>query len=184
MKLSTRGRYAVMAMAEMAARERKAAQCGSSPAAGPAMSHPVSLAEIASAQQLSLAYLEQLFARLRRSGLVASARGPGGGYRLARPAAEIAIAEIVEAVEEAISTTRCEEGGPGCLATGERCLTHDLWYELGMQIRRFLGGVTLEQVVCAQVAGRAAPPLPPPQPQCGAGGAAPLPAGHGGAAAD
>ena len=104
MRLSTRGRYAVMAMVEMAGREEHGAD------------RPVSLAEIAAAQMLSLAYLEQLFARLRRAGLVASARGPGGGYRLARPAAAIAIAEIVEAVDEPINATRCEEGSPGCLA--------------------------------------------------------------------
>lgn len=148
MKLSTRGRYAVMAMVELAARER----------AGGCV-RPVSLAEIAGAQLLSLAYLEQLFGRLRRAGLVASARGPGGGYRLGRPAAGISIAEIVEAVDEPISATRCEEGSPGCLA-GQRCLTHDLWAELGDQIRLFLEHVTLEDVVLGRVLGRAMPPRP------------------------
>ncbi len=150
MRLSTRGRYAVMAMVELAARGGSA----SSDSRG-----QVSLAEIAQAQQLSLAYLEQLFGPLRRAGLVASARGPGGGYRLARQASDIAIADIVDAVDEPLQATRCEEGGPGCLA-GQRCLTHDLWAELGAQIRLFLGGLTLADVVGGRIAGRAALPRP------------------------
>jgi Rrf2 family iron-sulfur cluster assembly transcriptional regulator len=145
MRLSTRGRYAVMAMVELAARE------------GCEGRGQVSLAEIAQAQQLSLAYLEQLFGPLRRAGLVASARGPGGGYRLAKPAAAVSISEIVHAVDEPIQATRCEEGGPGCMA-GQRCLTHDLWAELGDQIRLFLEGVTLADVIGNHVVGRAAPP--------------------------
>lgn len=169
MRLSTRGRYAVMALVEMAAREGESGHC----AAG----RPITLGEIAAAQHLSVAYLEQLFARLRKAGLVDSARGPGGGYRLARPPAAIAIAEVVEAADEQITATRCEEGGPGCLA-GHRCLTHDLWAELGDQIRLFLRGLTLAEVVEGQVLGRARPPAgretalpastlpagPPPQP--------------------
>jgi Rrf2 family transcriptional regulator, iron-sulfur cluster assembly transcription factor len=147
-RLSTRGRYAVMAMAELAAR----ADSGSS-------ARQVSLAEIAGAQHLSTAYLEQLFGPLRRSGLVTSARGPGGGYRLARPAADISIADIIVAVEEPIQATRCDEGGPGCLA-GQRCLTHDLWAELGDQIRLFLGGVSLADVIGGRVLGRAVAPGP------------------------
>jgi Rrf2 family iron-sulfur cluster assembly transcriptional regulator len=146
MRLSTRGRYAVMAMVDLAAREQD----------GSAV-RLVSLAEIAGAQQLSLAYLEQLFGPLRRAGLVTSARGPGGGYRLARAPAEISVAAIIEAVEEPIQATRCEEGGPGCLA-GERCRTHDLWFELGDQIRLFLAGVSLADVIGGRVLGRAAPP--------------------------
>lgn len=149
MRLSTRGRYAVMAMVEMAVREGRAEGCIGG--------RPVTLNEIAAAQHLSVAYLEQLFGRLRRAGLVASARGPGGGYRLARPAAEIAIAEVVEAADEPIVATRCEEGGPGCLA-GERCLTHDLWAELADQIRLFLGGLSLADVVEGKVCGRARAP--------------------------
>jgi Rrf2 family transcriptional regulator, iron-sulfur cluster assembly transcription factor len=150
MRLSTRGRYAVMAMVELAAGQdrRDSAESGRA---------QVSLAEIAQAQHLSLAYLEQLFGPLRRAGLVASARGPGGGYRLARPPAQISISDIVLAVDEPIQATRCEDGGPGCLA-GQRCLTHDLWAELGDQIRLFLEGVTLADVIGGQVAGRAAPP--------------------------
>jgi Rrf2 family iron-sulfur cluster assembly transcriptional regulator len=122
---------------------------------------PVSLAEIAAAQQLSLAYLEQLFGRLRRAELVESARGPGGGYRLARMAEAIAVADIVAAVDEPIHATRCDSAGPGCLA-GEQCPTHELWSELGEQIRLFLSGVTLADIVRGQVRGRATPPLLPP----------------------
>jgi Rrf2 family iron-sulfur cluster assembly transcriptional regulator len=160
MRLSTRGRYAVMAMVELAARQQAA-----SPGGDACQGAPVSLAEIAHAQQLSLAYLEQLFGRLRRAGLVASARGPGGGYRLGRLPAEISVSAIVDAVDEPIRTTRCEEGAPGCLA-GQRCLTHDLWAELGEQIRLFLEGMTLADIVARQVAGRAMAPrtlAPPPQ---------------------
>jgi Rrf2 family iron-sulfur cluster assembly transcriptional regulator len=141
-----------MAMVDMASRTRDGAAC--------AEGRPVTLAEIAAAQHLSVAYLEQLFARLRRAGLVASARGPGGGYRLARAAHDIPIADVVEAADEPIIATRCEEGSPGCLA-GTRCLTHDLWAELGDQIRLFLGGMTLADVVEGRVSGRARPPAAP-----------------------
>lgn len=156
MQLSTRGRYAVMALADLAARE-----------AGLACGQPVTLAEIATGQFLSLSYLEQLFGKLRRSGLVTSVRGPGGGYRLARPADELSIAAIVDAVDEPMRVTRCEEGGPGCMRADavpehgvcaqERCRTHDLWHELGRQIHLFLAGVTLGDVVAGRVAGRAVP---------------------------
>lgn len=154
MRLSTRGRYAVMAMVELAARQE--AVCA---AALPekSVSRPVSLADIAQAQQLSVAYLEQLFGNLRRAGLVASARGPGGGYRLAREADAITVSAIIDAVDEPLRATRCEEGSPGCLA-GNRCLTHDLWSELGEQIRLFLGHVSLADVVAGNVRGRAAIP--------------------------
>jgi Rrf2 family iron-sulfur cluster assembly transcriptional regulator len=152
MRLSTRGRYAVMAMVELAARE-----------AGEAGRGQVTLGEIAAAQHLSLAYLEQLFGPLRRAGLVASARGPGGGYRLARPAEAISISAIVQAVDEPIQATRCGEGVPGCLA-GERCLTHDLWAELGAQIQLFLQAVTLADVVSGAVRGRAVAPDQPAAP--------------------
>jgi Rrf2 family iron-sulfur cluster assembly transcriptional regulator len=159
MRLSTRGRYAVMAMVELAARQ--AAVCsapGSTSGATRAAYRPVSLADIAQAQQLSVAYLEQLFGHLRRAGLVDSARGPGGGYRLARPAEAIAVADIVDAVDEPLRATRCEESGPGCLA-GNRCLTHDLWSELGEQIRIFLRHISLADVVAGNILGRAAMPL-------------------------
>jgi Rrf2 family transcriptional regulator, iron-sulfur cluster assembly transcription factor len=152
MQLSTRGRYAVMAMVDLATRQAIGCECG-----------PVCLAEIAARQQLSLAYLEQLFGKLRRAGLVASARGPGGGYRLARPSDAINIAEIVGAVDEQIHATRCHDGQGGCMGVpradrlGGRCQTHDLWAELGRQIGSFLAGVTLADVVIGRVAGRAAP---------------------------
>jgi Rrf2 family transcriptional regulator, iron-sulfur cluster assembly transcription factor len=139
-----------MAMVELASRAEPSNACGRA-------ARPVTLAEIAEAQLLSLAYLEQLFARLRRAGLVLSARGPGGGYRLNRAATAITLAEITDAVEEPIRATRCEDSGPGCVA-GKRCLTHDLWAELGEQIRLFLSHVTLADVVERRVIGRAAAP--------------------------
>ncbi|MBS0640488.1 MAG: Rrf2 family transcriptional regulator [Acetobacteraceae bacterium] len=156
MQISTRGRYAVMAMVDLAARQ--------SATAGTA---PVCLADIAARQQLSLSYLEQLFSKLRRAGLVSSARGPGGGYRLARPADVLAIAEIVLAVDEPIRATRCEAGSGGCMAApgtepgGMQCQTHDLWFELSRQVSLFLSGITLADVVNGNVAGRAVA-MPPP----------------------
>ena len=152
MQLSTRGRYAVMAMVDLATRQAIGCECG-----------PICLAEIAARQQLSLSYLEQLFGKLRRAGLVASARGPGGGYRLARGSDGISIADIVAAVDEPIHATRCHDGSGGCMAApaansfGERCQTHDLWFELGRQIGLFLAGVTLADVVTGRVLGRAVP---------------------------
>lgn len=133
MQLSTKGRYAVMAMTDLAARP-----------AG----RPVTLADIAGRQQISLAYLEQLFSRLRRRGVVESVRGPGGGYRLARPAGEISVAEVIKAVDEPLRATRCSGPGAkvGCMAGGARCLTHDLWEATGRQIEQFLGGISLADV--------------------------------------
>lgn len=151
MQLSTRGRYAVMAMVDLASRQSVGCECG-----------PVCLAEIATSQKLSLSYLEQLFARLRRAGLVASARGPGGGYRLARDSNRISVAAIIAAVDEPIRATRCDETSGPCNAMpghqAERCQTHDLWSELGRQITLFLDGMTLADVVLGKVRGRAAPP--------------------------
>jgi Rrf2 family iron-sulfur cluster assembly transcriptional regulator len=151
MQLSTRGRYAVMAMVDLATRQTLGCECG-----------PICLAEIAQRQNLSQAYLEQLFGKLRRNGLVASARGPGGGYRLARSSDAIAVADIIAAVDEPIHATRCENGSPGCIehaggAEPTRCQTHDLWDELGRQIQMFLQGVTLADVVAGRVLGRAVP---------------------------
>ena len=151
MQLSTRGRYAVMAMVDLATRQTLGCECG-----------PICLAEIAARQNLSQAYLEQLFGKLRRNGLVASARGPGGGYRLARSTDAIAVADIIAAVDEPIHATRCENGGPGCIehagsAGPTRCQTHDLWDELGRQIQMFLQGVSLADVVAGRVLGRAVP---------------------------
>ncbi|MNQ73474.1 HTH-type transcriptional regulator IscR [compost metagenome] len=109
----------------------------------------VSLAEIATRQEISLSYLEQLFARLRKSGLVKSVRGPGGGYRLAREACETAVAEIVLAVDEPIRATRCVGAGSpkGCMIKGERCITHHLWEDLGQEIHRYLASVSLDDVI-------------------------------------
>src|SRR5262249_17958 len=116
-KLSTRGRYAAMAMVDLASR-------------GPG--RPVALADISARHEISLSYLEQLFARLRREGLVKSVRGPGGGYLLGRPADLMPVADIILAVDEPIKATRCFDDGKkkGCTTQG-RCLTHDLWEELG-----------------------------------------------------
>ncbi|HEY4124213.1 MAG TPA: Rrf2 family transcriptional regulator [Rhizomicrobium sp.] len=144
MRLSTKGRYAVMAMADLAAHEGG--------------DKPVSLAEIARRQEISLSYLEQLFAKLRRNTLVKSVRGPGGGYRLARPSAEVRIADIIMAVDEPMTATRCRPGSPkGCTGTTTRCVTHDLWEELGRQIHVFLSSVTLADVVEKKILGRAKP---------------------------
>jgi len=138
MRLSTKGRYAVMAMADLA---RNGHANGGVRA--------VSLAEIATRQEISLSYLEQLFARLRKSGLVQSVRGPGGGYRLAKAAHETVVAEIVLAVDEPIRATRCigHSSPKGCMMAGERCITHNLWEDLGDEIHRYLAGVSLEDVV-------------------------------------
>jgi Rrf2 family iron-sulfur cluster assembly transcriptional regulator len=141
MRLSTKGRYAVMAMVDLAKHGGRV--CG-----------PVCLAQIAERQEISLAYLEQLFAKLRKGGLVKSVRGPGGGYLLGRPAEEMRIADIILAVDEPIRATRCSPGATlGCLGTKARCLTHDLWAELGNQIHLFLSSVSLADVVEGRVLG-------------------------------
>ena len=134
MRLGTKGRYAVMAMVDLARHGDRRA---------------VSLAEIAARQQISLSYLEQLFARLRRAGLVSSLRGPGGGYRLFKSAEDTCIADIVLAVDEPIRATRCAGEGQsqGCLPSGERCVTHHLWENLGKEIHRYLASVSLEDVL-------------------------------------
>ncbi|RZJ26044.1 MAG: Rrf2 family transcriptional regulator [Brevundimonas sp.] len=116
----------------------------------------VSLAEIATRQEISLSYLEQLFARLRKGGLVQSVRGPGGGYRLARGAEVTMVAEIVLAVDEPIRATRCVAHGTpkGCMLGGERCITHDLWEDLGAEIHAYLAAVSLEDVVLRRTGAR------------------------------
>jgi len=109
---------------------------------------PVALADIAERQEISLSYLEQLFAKLRKGGLVKSVRGPGGGYLLAFGADGTRISDIILAVDEPIRTTRCAANSPhGCRANKTRCLTHDLWEELGNQIHMYLSSVTLSDVV-------------------------------------
>ena len=138
MKLSTKGRYAVMAMADLASSSD---------------GRPVPLGDIASRQEISLSYLEQLFAKLRRAGIVKSVRGPGGGYRLARPLADTRVADIMIAVEEPVDVTRCQHEAKGCMQSGMRCVTHDLWDELSRHIHLFLNGVSLEDVVERRVLG-------------------------------
>jgi Rrf2 family iron-sulfur cluster assembly transcriptional regulator len=130
MKLTTKGRYAVTAMLDLALRYDKGA---------------VTLADIARRQGISLSYLEQLFAKLRRSGLVDSVRGPGGGYNLAMHPSKISVAEIVVAINENIDATRC--GGEKNCHGDETCLTHQLWEDLSKQIYEFLNGITLEDLV-------------------------------------
>jgi Rrf2 family iron-sulfur cluster assembly transcriptional regulator len=116
----------------------------------------VPLQDISGRQSISLSYLEQLFARMRRAGLVAGVRGPGGGYRLARPAGEVRIADVIAAVNEPIKTTRCKDGAiKSCQGKAGKCIAHDLWAELGQQIHGFLSSVTLEDVVEGRVRGRA-----------------------------
>lgn len=140
MKLGTKGRYAVMAMVDLALQEGEG---------------PTALADIAERQRISLSYLEQLFAKLRRSGIVRSHRGPGGGYVLARPANETAVADIILAVDEPVRTTMCKEGDLlGCRGQASRCLTHDLWEELGEHIRAFLESVTLADVTARRRCGK------------------------------
>jgi Rrf2 family iron-sulfur cluster assembly transcriptional regulator len=138
MRLSTKGRYAVMAMTDLARRQDEPCRA-------------VALADIAARQEISLSYLEQLFSRLRRKGLVQSARGPGGGYRLTRSAAETSIAEIVLAVDEPLRATRCAAQGKGCMLKGERCLTHDLWEDLGHRIEDYLASVSLADVISGRL---------------------------------
>lgn len=126
MKLTTKGRYAVTAMLDLALH---------------GTNQPVSLAEISERQNISLSYLEQLFAKLRKAGLVVSMRGPGGGYQLNGAPSAIAIADIISAVDEHVDATRC--GGLGDCQDNKRCLTHDLWMDLSNQIRVFLAEITL-----------------------------------------
>jgi Rrf2 family iron-sulfur cluster assembly transcriptional regulator len=130
MRLTTKGRYAVTAMLDLAlnAKER-----------------PITLADISQRQGISLSYLEQLFSRLRKQELVSSARGPGGGYRLSRDANEISVAKVIEAVDEKVTVTRCD--GKGDCQNGEACLTHKLWCSLSDQIHGFLSGISLGDLV-------------------------------------
>lgn len=130
MKLSTKGRYAVIAMIDLALNDREA---------------PVTLSDISESQGISLSYLEQLFSKLRKKKLVEGVRGPGGGYRLARMPNKISIAEIVTAVDESVDVTHCK-GESNC-KKGERCLTHQLWEDLSNQLYSFLDGIKLDQFV-------------------------------------
>jgi Rrf2 family iron-sulfur cluster assembly transcriptional regulator len=130
MRLTTKGRFAVTAMLDLALHSTKG---------------PVTLAGISGRQRISLSYLEQLFGKLRRRSLVESVRGPGGGYNLARDAALVTVADIIDAVEECIDSTQC--GGLENCQDNQRCMTHDLWMELNETVHGFLSRVTLAQLV-------------------------------------
>lgn len=130
MKLTSKGRYAVTAMLDVAIH---------------AVTGPVSLADIAERQDISLSYLEQLFSRLRKYGLVNSIRGPGGGYRLGMCSAKISVADVINAVDESINATRC--AGKGNCQNGEECLTHNLWEGLSDRIEDFLKNISLSELV-------------------------------------
>lgn len=130
MRLTTKGRYAVTAMLDLAVH---------------AIDGPITLADISQRQGISLSYLEQLFAKLRKGELVTSARGPGGGYRLSREADNINVAEIITAVDEKVDATRCDRQGD--CQNGEKCLTHQLWCDLSDQIFDFLESITLGKLV-------------------------------------
>ena len=146
MRLTTKGRFAVTAMLDLALHARTG---------------PITLANIAERQKISLSYLEQLFAKLRRGALVESVRGPGGGYMLARPTDQLSVADIIIAVEESIDSRQCEgkqnchgEAGPK-----RRCMTHDLWESLNYNVLQFLAGVTLSELVQKQQGQAAVVPI-------------------------
>lgn len=130
MKLTTKGRYAVTAMLDLALHDTKG---------------PITLADIARRQDISLYYLEQLFTKLRKHGLVESSRGPGGGYRLAILASDITVARVIYSVDESIDVTRC--GGQQNCQGELRCLTHDLWMELNRHVSEFLNKITLAEII-------------------------------------
>jgi len=130
MKLTSKGRYAVTAMLDVAIH---------------AADGPVPLADISERQDISLSYLEQLFSKLRKNGLVTSVRGPGGGYRLGRCSAQISIVDVIGAVDESINATRCE-GKADCQG-GSKCLTHSLWSDLSERIEGFLQAISLAELV-------------------------------------
>lgn len=137
MRLTTKGRFAVTAMLDLAINEAD---------------KPVTLAGISERQSISLSYLEQLFSRLRRCGLVKSVRGPGGGYRIAKPLNEITVSQIISAVDELIDATQCG-GQENCHDEG-RCMTHDLWSSLNVKILEYLSGVSLADLVASNEAAK------------------------------
>ncbi len=136
MRLTTKGRFAVTAMLDLALREH----------AG-----PVTLAGISEREHISLSYLEQLFGKLRRNGLVESTRGPGGGYTLGKPASDITITAIITSVDEPMDATKCG-GAQNCHGDGKPCMTHDLWTTLNDRIREYLDSVTLQSMMDEQLA--------------------------------
>lgn len=133
MRLTTKGRYAVTAMLDLALHHGEG---------------PITLADIAARQGISLSYLEQLFSRLRRRELVSSVRGPGGGYTLGREAGDIFVAEVITAVDENVDTTRC--GGAHNCQDNQRCLTHDLWHDLSQRIHDYLNQISLQDLMNRQ----------------------------------
>ena len=135
MRLTTKGRFAVTAMVDLAMRHGEG---------------PVTLAEISQRQKISLSYLEQLFGKLRRRALVDSVRGPGGGYQLARDMAQMSVSDIILAVDEPIDATQC--GGKENCHDDQKCITHDLWANLNRHIFDYLGAITLKQLVDEQKA--------------------------------
>jgi Rrf2 family iron-sulfur cluster assembly transcriptional regulator len=135
MRLTTKGRFAVTAMLDLALRQKQA---------------PVTLAGIGVRQSISLSYLEQLFGKLRRHALVESVRGPGGGYRLARPAEAVSVADIILAVDEPLDATQC--GGMENCQEDKRCMTHNLWATLNEKLYDYLSSVTLQDLVSEQLA--------------------------------
>lgn len=139
MRLTTKGRYAVTAMLDLSINARNG---------------PVTLSDIAERQDISLSYLEQLFAKLRKQALVKSVRGPGGGYRLGRADNEIHVAEIIHAVSESIDSTQCR-GASDC-QNGETCLTHHLWEDLSAEIYKFLSNISLADLVARREINRIA----------------------------
>ena len=133
MKLTTKGRYAVMAMADLASF---------------AIQKPISLTEISLRQNISLSYLEQLFAKLKVSNLVKSVRGANGGYTLVKPASEIKLSSIIYAVDETVQTLNCKkESKKGCNHKSMKCITHNLWDDLDQHINNFFEKVKLEDIV-------------------------------------
>ena len=130
MRLTAKGRYAVTAMLDLAVHREDG---------------PTSLADISERQGISLSYLEQLFAKLRRNGLVKSVRGPGGGYQLSRDDSQIFVAEIIDSVDENVDATRCQ--GKADCQNGETCLTHELWEELSERLQGFLSSITLGEYI-------------------------------------
>ncbi len=130
MRLTTKGRYAVTAMLDLALHASRS---------------PVSLGDISERQSISVSYLEQLFAKLRKRGLVLSVRGPGGGYQLATQPEDVFVAQIIDAVDESVDATRC--GGQGDCQQGATCLTHELWSDLSAQIHNFLANISLQELL-------------------------------------
>ncbi len=135
MRLTTKGRYAVTAVLDLALHQDKG---------------PVSLAAISERQHISLSYLEQLFAKLRRNHIVSSTRGPGGGYSLTNHVDDVSVSDIILAVDEACNVVDC--GDDGSCHGGYQCLTHDLWQELSKEIRTFLDGITLSEIMRSDTA--------------------------------